>query len=194
MGLEKFDDAIAEYLETKRKRTIDALKLAQLSDNEIDQHCADIEKEILGFVKCNEAYAQLLMDLEHIHSKTYNLYSLTEIAKKKNHDNPSYVIQSWLRDINTLQFLYLWEKDNNSYFIEETAKELIEKTKQPSFTMTAKLWIKNTRATGIRSKQGHGGGTLARQEIAIDFITWAFPEKRYELSKLIVNKIMQLKE
>ena len=43
MGLEKFDDAIAEYLETKRKRTIDALKLAQLSDNEIDQHCADIE-------------------------------------------------------------------------------------------------------------------------------------------------------
>ena len=60
--------------------------------------------------------------------------------------------------------------------------------------MTAKLWIKNTRATGIKSKQGHGGGTLARQEIAIDFITWAFPEKRYELSKLIVNKIMQIKE
>ena len=168
--------------------------MAQLSDNEIDQHCADIEKEILGFVKCNEAYAQLLMDLEHIHSKTCNLYSITEIAKKKNHDNPSYVIQSWLRDINTLQFLYLWEKDNNSYFIEEAAKELIEKTRQPSFTMTAKLWIKNTRATGIRSKQGHGGGTLARQEIAIDFITWAFPEKRYELSKLIVNKIMQLKD
>ena len=101
------------------------------------------------------------------------MYSLTEIAKRKNLDNPSYVIQSWLRDINTLEFLYLWEKDNNQYFIEEAAKELMEKTKQPSFTMTAKLWIKNTRPTGIRSKQGHGegGGTLARQEIAIDFIT-----------------------
>ena len=194
MGLEKFDDAIAEYLETKRKRTIDALKLAQLSDSEIDRHCADIEKEILDFVKCNEAYAQLLMDLEHIHSKAYKLYSLTEIAKKKNQGNPSYVIQSWLRDINTLQFLYRWEKDHNSYFIGEAAQELIEKTRQPSFTMTAKLWIKNTRATGIRSKQGHGGGTLARQEIAIDFITWVFPEKRYELSKLIVNKIMQLQD
>lgn len=194
MGLEKFDDAIAEYIETKRKHTIKALKMAQLSNSEIDQYCAEIEKEILGFVKCNEPYAQLLMDLEHIHSKKYNLYSLTEIAKKKNHDNPSYVIQSWLRDINTLQFLYLWEKDNNQYFIEEAAKELIEKTKQPSFTMTAKLWIKNTRAIGIRSKQGHGGGTLVSQEIAIDFITWVFPEKRYELSKLIVNKIMQLKD
>ena len=134
------------------------------------------------------------MDLEHIFSKTFNLYSLTEIATTKNNDNPSYVIQSWLRDINTLQFLCLWEKDNNSYFVEEVAKELIEKTKQPSFTMTAKLWIKNTRAIGIRSKQGHGGGTFAQQEIAIDFITWAFPEKRYELSKLIVNKIMQLQD
>ena len=134
------------------------------------------------------------MDLEHIFSKTFNLYSLTEIAKKKNPNNPSYVIQSWLRDINTLQFLCLWEKDNNVYFIDEAAKELIEKTKQPSFTMTAKLWIKNTRAIGIRSKQGHGGGTLAQQEIAIDFITWTFPEKRYELSKLIVNKIMHLKD
>ena len=67
------------------------------------------------------------MDLEHIFSKTFNMYSLTEIAKKKNPDNPSYVIQSWLRDINTLQFLYLWEKDNNQYFIEGAAKELIEK-------------------------------------------------------------------
>lgn len=88
MGLEKFDDAIAEYIEAKRKHTIDALKLAKLSDSEIDQYCADIEKEILGFVKCNEAYAQLLIDLEHVFSKTYNLYSHTEIAKKKNHDNP----------------------------------------------------------------------------------------------------------
>ncbi len=194
MGLEKFDDAIAEYLETKCKHIRESLKLADISDSEIEQYCANIEKEILDFVKCNEAYAQLLMDLEHIFSKTFNLYSLTEIAKKKNNDNPSYVIQSWLRDINTLQFLCLWEKDNNSYFIEAAAKELIEKTKQPSFTMTAKLWIKNTRAIGIRSKQGHGGGTFAQQEIAIDFITWAFPEKRYELSKLIVNKIMQLQD
>ena len=142
MGLEKFDDAIAEYLETKRKYTKEALKLADLSDSDIEKYCANIEKEILGFVKCNEPYAQLLMDLEHIFSKTFNLYSLTEIAKKKNPDNPSYVIQSWLRDINTLQFLCLWEKDNNVYFIEEAAKELIEKTKQPSFTMTAKLWKK----------------------------------------------------
>ena len=47
MGLEKFDDAIAEYLETKRKHTRDALKLANLSDSDIEKYCADIEKEML---------------------------------------------------------------------------------------------------------------------------------------------------
>ena len=55
MGLEKFDDAIAEYLETKCKHTREALKLANLSDSDIEKYCADIEKEILGFVKCNES-------------------------------------------------------------------------------------------------------------------------------------------
>ena len=39
MGLEKFDDAIAEYLETKRKHTRDALKLADLSDSDIEKYC-----------------------------------------------------------------------------------------------------------------------------------------------------------
>ena len=50
MGLEKFDDAIAEYLETKRKHTRDALKLADLSDSDIEKYCADIEKEIQSFI------------------------------------------------------------------------------------------------------------------------------------------------
>ena len=36
MGLEKFDDAIAEYLETKRMNTRDALKLANLSGSDIE--------------------------------------------------------------------------------------------------------------------------------------------------------------
>ena len=44
MGLEKFDDAIAEYLETKCKHTRESLKLADISDSEIEQYCANIEK------------------------------------------------------------------------------------------------------------------------------------------------------
>ena len=101
--------------------------------------------------------------------------------------------QSWLRDRKTLEVLILWEREHNqNYFNFEKAANLIEKTKEPSFTLTAKTWISETKAVSIISKQGKGGGTFAHHEIAIDFITWLFPEKRYELSKMIIGRILQL--
>lgn len=115
-------------------------------------------------------------------------YSLTEIAKRKDATNPSYIIQSWLRNVNTLELLCLWEKEHNPNFNFEEAKRLINKTKEPAFTLTAKIWIASTNAKGLTSKQGKGGGTCAKHEIAIDFITWLFPEKRYELSKMIIAR------
>ena len=85
---------------------------------------------------------ELLMDLEHIHSKAHKLYSLTAIAKKKNQGNPSYVYTKLAQRYKHSAFSIFVEKDIISYFIEEAAKELIEKTREPSFTMTAKLWKK----------------------------------------------------
>ena len=119
------------------------------------------------------------------------MVSLTRFAKRKNEMNPGYVIQSWLRDRNTREFLRLWEEGNNPhYFNDEAAKNLIEKTHEPSFTLTAKVWITETNARGIESKQGAGDGTLAAEPIAIDFITWLYPERRYELIKLISRRTL----
>lgn len=42
--------------------------------------------------------------------------SLTDIAKKKDGEYPSYAIQNWLRSKNTLQFLGVWEHLNNIDF------------------------------------------------------------------------------
>ena len=36
--------------------------------------------------------------------------SLTEIARKYDAANPSYLIQSWLRSRNTVEFLATWER------------------------------------------------------------------------------------
>ena len=58
---------------------------------------------LYGFVP----YARVHMDLEHLLYKDENLYSLTEIARKKNSKNPSYAIQAWLRDVKTLELLCL---------------------------------------------------------------------------------------
>lgn len=42
--------------------------------------------------------------------------SLTDLARSHHMDNPSYVIQSWLRSENTLAFLDLWERENNPVY------------------------------------------------------------------------------
>ena len=34
--------------------------------------------------------------------------SLTDIAKLKDSDNPRYIIQNWLRNRNTIEFLGVW--------------------------------------------------------------------------------------
>ena len=60
--------------------------------------------------------------------------------------------------------------------------------------MTAKVWITETNACGIESKQGVGGGTLAAEPMAIDFITWLYPERRYELIKLISKRTLLLQK
>lgn len=55
-----------------------------------------------------------MMEMDRGKAKTKynnNYVSLNEIAKLKNFKNPGYVIQSWLRDRNTLEFLFQWEED-----------------------------------------------------------------------------------
>ena len=42
--------------------------------------------------------------------------SLTDIAKYKNTDDPRFVIQNWMRNRNTLEFIGLWEILNNPNF------------------------------------------------------------------------------
>ncbi len=147
-----------------------------------------IEKDLLT----DNAYATLIMELEakkrKIDDSTFYV-SLTDIAKIKDPKNPSYVIQGWLRDRNTLGFLYLWEREHNRDFYEMGYHKLKRNLSDPSFTLTAKIWKERTAATGIISKQGNGGGTFAHRDIAIDFYAWVFPEKRYELVKLIAGKV-----
>lgn len=42
--------------------------------------------------------------------------SLTDIARFKNEEDPNPVIANWLRRVDSLQFLIIWEKLNNEQF------------------------------------------------------------------------------
>ncbi len=113
--------------------------------------------------------------------------SLTEIARKFDAENPGYLIQSWLRSRNTVEFLATWERNNNPDFNETAFQKLVLDAKTPQFTLTPKKWIDTTNAIGIISKQGKGGGTMAHAFIACDFEMWNDTEFRYEVLKCFTS-------
>ena len=191
--------AVEEYLERSRKSLLELFNDPSFPQGAVDDIEKNIENRLEGIRQSIEkdlltdnAYATLIMELEakkrKIDDSTFYV-SLTDIAKIKDPKNPSYVIQAWLRDRNTLGFLYLWEREHNRDFYEMGYHKVKRNLSDPSFTLTAKIWKEQTGATGIISKQGNGGGTFAHRDIAIDFYAWVFPEKRYELVKLIAGKV-----
>ena len=60
--------------------------------------------------------------------------------------------------------------------------------KNASFTLTPKLWIDQTKAIGIVSKQGKNGGTFAHPMIACEFASWIAPEFKMQLLRLSLDK------
>ena len=180
MNYDFYGNAVEEYMRDYSESTTETLKKVNVDDEEIEYMIQKERQYIEKLLETNNKYAQLIMDLRlYRANETNNMISLTKYARRENETNPGYVIQSWLRDKNTIEFLRLWEKENNAYrFDDNAAQKLIERLHEPSFTLTAKVWINETNAIG----------TLAAESIAIDFIVWLYPEKRYELIKLISNR------
>ena len=112
------------------------------------------------------------------------MVSLTKIAKQYTEDSPGYVIQSWMRSRNTLEFLRQWENDMNREFDDRACGELIHEAHTTSLTVTPSLWIRRTHAVGMYVKQGKGGGVSAYPEIAADFRLWLDPAERLALVRL----------
>ena len=114
-----------------------------------------------------------------------DMLSLTELARQYSKDSPGYVIQSWMRSRNTLEFLRQWENDMNEEFDDRACGELIHQAHTTSLTVTPSLWVRKTHAVGMRVKQGKGGGVSAYPEIAADFHLWLDPAERLALVRLV---------
>ena len=116
--------------------------------------------------------------------------SLTDIAKYHNPELPGYVIQNWMRNRSTIDFLGLWEELNNPQFNCLEFEAIKQAAGSNSFAMTPKKWINDTGAIGIVSKQGRYAATLAHKDIAFEFASWISPEfKLY-----IIKDYQRLKE
>lgn len=101
--------------------------------------------------------------------------SLTDIARYKS-DDPTAVIQNWMRNRDVLEFLGLWEKLHNDNFKPLEFEGFRKQAGANAFTMSPKKWIETTSAIGMVSKAGRYGGTYAHSDIAMSFATWISPE------------------
>ena len=109
--------------------------------------------------------------------------SLTDIAKVKDSDNPRYIIQNWMRNRNTIEFLGVWESLYNPNFNRVEFDTVKSQAGLNSFVMTPQKWIEATAAIGIVSKAGRYGGTYAHKEIAFEFASWISVEFKLYLVK-----------
>lgn len=109
--------------------------------------------------------------------------SLTDIAKYKDQENPRFIIQNWMRNRNTVEFLGIWESLNNENFNRVEFEAVKSQAGLNSFVMTPQRWIENTQAIGITSRAGRYGGTYAHKDIAYEFASWVSVEFKLYLVK-----------
>ena len=123
--------------------------------------------------------------------------SLTDLARFKNPEDPNAVIANWIRRVDTISFLRLWEQLNNQNFKPTDFDGFRSKPGENAFTLSPKKWIELTDAIGIKVKSGrYDGGTFAHRDIALEFASWISAEiKLYvikEFQRLKVQESEQL--
>lgn len=127
----------------------------------------------------------------HVLDKEISIYSLndedyisiTDIARYKDPDRSDYIIQNWLRNRNTIEFLGIWERLNNPDFNPIEFDGFRKLAGLNSFNLTSKQWIERTSAIGLISKPGRYGGTYAHKDIAYEFASWISVEFKLYLIK-----------
>ena len=127
-----------------------------------------------------------------------NYISLTDLAKYQNSSDPSFTVKNWLRRINTIDYIGLWEEIHNQDFNLVEFDQIKTEYGRNSFAMSPTQLVKRTKAIGIISKGGrYSIGTYAHPDIAFEFASWLSPEfKLYlitEFERLKTNEAYQEK-
>ncbi len=116
--------------------------------------------------------------------------SITDIARYQEPGRTDHVIQNWMRNRNTIEFLGIWEQLNNPDFKPLEFEGFKNRSGLNSFVLTPKQWIEQTGAIGILSKRGRYGGTFAHKDIAFEFVSWV----SVEFKLYMIKEFQRLKE
>ena len=122
-------------------------------------------------------------EISILKEKETDYISLTDIARYKDSKRTDYIIQNWMRNRNTIEFLGIWEQLYNPDFNPIEFDGIKKQAGLNSFVLTAKRWIEATGAIGISSRVGRYGGTFAHKDIAFEFASWVSVEFKLYLIK-----------
>lgn len=113
---------------------------------------------------------------------------LTDMTKA--FEGGSSLIENWLRNKNTVEFLGVWERLNNPNFNSVEFDGIMMQVGLNRFKLSAKKWAETTNAIGIIAKSGKYGGTYAHTDIAYHFGMWLSPE----FNLLVIKEFQRFKE
>lgn len=100
--------------------------------------------------------------------------SLTDMVSK--FEGGGSLIESWLRNKDTVEFLGVWERLNNPGFNSPGFEGIRNKAGLNRFTLSVSQWARETGGIGLVAKAGRYGGTFAHKDIAFEFGSWLSPE------------------
>jgi hypothetical protein len=114
--------------------------------------------------------------------------SLTDMVRGV--ENGSGMIDNWLRNKNTIEFLGIWEEIYNPNFNSLEFEGIKNQAGLNRFVLSAKQWVEKTGAKGLVARTGRYGGTFAHKDIAFEFASWISPQFKLYL----IKEFQRLKE
>jgi hypothetical protein len=114
--------------------------------------------------------------------------SLTDMVR--NIENGLALIEKWLRNKNTIEFIGIWEEMYNPNFNSPEFEGIKNAAGLNRFILSVKQWIEKTHSVGIIAKAGRYGGTYAHKDIAFEFASWVSPQFKLYL----LHEFQRLKE
>jgi len=114
--------------------------------------------------------------------------SLTDMVR--NIENGLALIEKWLRNKNTIEFLGIWEQMYNPDFNSPEFEGIKNEAGLNRFVLSVKQWTEKTNSIGVIAKAGRYGGTYAHKDIAFEFASWISPQFKLYL----IKEFQRLKE
>ncbi len=120
-------------------------------------------------------------EISYYKEKEDDYISLTDMVK--NIENGLALIEKWLRNKNTIEFLGIWEEMYNPDFNSPEFEGIKNQAGLNRFVLSVKQWVRKTGSKGIIAKAGRYGGTYAHKDIAFEFASWISPQFKLYLIK-----------